>query len=153
MTRVLLVVAGSLVAVAGVVVAGMRWKWPLVLGAIKRLNRRVFNPIQLRSAGTPGAYAGIIRHVGRVSGTRYETPVGAVPTETGFAIVLPYGTTPDWLKNVVAAGHAELVAEGATHQVAVPRVVERTTIPGVIPDEFSLRLLAVDQVLLLDRAG
>ena len=30
-------------------------------------------------AGTPGAYASIMHHVGRTSGDPYETPVVAVP--------------------------------------------------------------------------
>src|SRR5690606_38296959 len=34
---------------------------------------------------------------------------GVVETERGLVVALPYGTTPDWLKNVTAAGSAELV--------------------------------------------
>ena len=39
------------------------------------------------------------------------------PTADGFAIALPYGTTADWLTNVLSAGHAVIVTEGTTHRV------------------------------------
>lgn len=107
-----------LFATIGVVfVVGMRRKHPAVLGAVRRTNRAVFNPMQMKSAGTPGAYASVIHHVGRASGNEYRTPVGAVSTDDGFVIALPYGTEADWLKNVLAAGTATLVHEGETHPI------------------------------------
>ncbi len=44
-------------------------KSPLVLRPIIAMSKRFMNPAQMRTAGTRGAYAGIIRHRGRVSGT------------------------------------------------------------------------------------
>jgi len=38
----------------------------------------------MKTAGTPGAYAGAITHVGRRSGRVYETPVGPFATDDGF---------------------------------------------------------------------
>ena len=67
-------------AVGLVFVLGMRAKSPIVQGAIIWLGKHAFNKVQLRTAGTPGAYAAIIRHRGRVSGTAYETPVGVTAT-------------------------------------------------------------------------
>lgn len=77
---------------------------PCVLNAVRRVNRAIFNPLQMKSAGTPGAYASVIRHHGRTSGRPYETPVGAVTTDDGFVIVLVYGSNTDWLKNCSPAG-------------------------------------------------
>jgi len=80
----------------------------------------VTNPRQLRTAGRPGAYASVVHHVGRSSGSPYRTPVVAVPADDGFLIALPYGRGVDWARNVVASGSATLEHEGATHLVGRP---------------------------------
>ena len=94
----------GLAAIALVYLLGMRSKSPLVLGPLIRLQRVIINPRQMRSAGTPGAYAAVIRHRGRTSGLPYETPVGVVATDDGFLIALVYGSRTNWLRNVLAAG-------------------------------------------------
>ena len=48
-----------LVAIALVFVLGMRAKSPLVLDPLIRLQRATINPRQMRSAGSPGAYAAV----------------------------------------------------------------------------------------------
>ncbi len=101
----------------------LRTKFSPVLTAIRRLNRVVWNPRAMKAAGRPGAYASVIRHIGRITGAQYETPVGAVRTEDGFVIALPYGTSPDWLKNVLAARSAVIVDEGDTFRVEAPELV------------------------------
>jgi deazaflavin-dependent oxidoreductase (nitroreductase family) len=111
------------VAVLGAVwFLGMRSKWPPVLDFQRKVNRRFINPRQMRTAGSPGAYAAVIRHTGRKSGKAYETPVVPLPSGDRFVIVLPYGARPDWVQNVLAAGTAELVHEGATCTVGSPVV-------------------------------
>lgn len=140
-------------AVGSVLVIGMRRKSPLVLDTVRRLNRAVFNPQQMRSAGTPGAYASVIHHRGRSSGRAYETPVGAVSTDEGFVIALPYGTHSDWVKNVLASGSATLVTEGSTYAVDEPEIVSMEGIEAWFPpqDQRSHRLFGVDQGLRLRR--
>lgn len=130
---------------------GMRNKWTPVLDVQRRVNHRVFNPRQMRSAGTPGAYAAVIHHTGRTSGRPYETPVVPFPTVDGFLIVLPYGTSPDWVRNVLAAGTAELVHEGETFTVGSPEV--RQIRPGDVPagEERALRLFDNTQCLVVQR--
>ena len=125
MKWVVIVLVVLVLLVAGVLATfliGMRTKARPVLSAVRRMNRRFTNPRQMRSAGTPGAYAAVIRHTGRKSGRAYETPVGAEPTEDGFVIVLPYGVHTDWVANVMAAGSATIVHEGETYVVDHPRV-------------------------------
>lgn len=114
-------------AVLSVFTLGMRTKSPVVLKAIRRMNRAVFNPRQL-DAGTAGAYASVIVHVGRRTGASYETPVVAESTGDGFVIALPYGSQADWLKNVLAIGSATIVHEGSAHRVADPEVVPMETV-------------------------
>jgi hypothetical protein len=73
----------GLVAVAVSFLLGMRARSRPLLDAVRRFNRAVSNPRQMRSAGTPGAYAAVIRHTGRTSGRPYATPIGAV-TQDGI---------------------------------------------------------------------
>ena len=137
----------------GVLLFGMRTKHPVVLGAVRRFNRDVGNPQQLKNAGQPGAFAGIIRHVGRSSGRAYETPIGATATDEGFVIALPYGPDVDWLKNVVAAGTATLVHEGATYTVDQPQVVATTSVTEHLDakEQRVLRVFGVQECVVLHR--
>lgn len=120
---VVAVVVLVLVALGAVWFIGMRTKWRPVIDFQRRVNRRVFNPRQMRKAGSPGAYAGIVRHTGRRSGRPYETPVVPLPADDGFVIVLVYGDRTEWVRNVLAAGRATIVLEGETHEVVDPVVV------------------------------
>ncbi len=140
------------------VMVGMRMKSPRALHLVRRVNRAVTNPIQMRSAGQPGAYASIIRHRGRISGQRYETPVAAETTDDGFVIALPYGTTADWLKNLLADGMATIIDEGETYEVDQPEVRPLASEIDWFPvaDQGNLRRFRVEQcvrVRRVDRAG
>ena len=128
------VAAGALsIAAASVWFLGMRRKWGPVLDAQRRINRALMNPRQLRTAGHPGAYAGVVHHVGRRTGTAHRTPVAPYPTDDGFVVALPYGTRPDWVRNVLAAGTARIEHEGRTFEVVEPRIVAATDAPVVFP--------------------
>ena len=102
---------------------GMRTNSPAVVGRVRRFNKAVTNPRVMQTAGTPGSTTSVIRHVGRSSGTDYATPIGAVQTEDGFVIGLPYRLDADWMKNVLAAGSATIVKDGIDHAVVEPEVV------------------------------
>lgn len=134
-------------------VLGMRAKSPLVLDPIIWFSRKVLNPRQMRSAGTPGAYAGVIRHRGRVSGRAYATPVGIVPADDGFLIALPYGTHAQWLRNVLASGSATIDHEGHTYAVDRPELIPMDAVADHFPvgDRRSARLLRTDRCLRLRR--
>lgn len=91
---------------------------------LARFNRHVTNPIQRLWAGWAPTF-GILEHVGRKSGTRYRTPLSVFGTDEGVAILLTYGPNRDWLKNITAAGGAEMRRHGRTIRLAEPRVVTR----------------------------
>ena len=128
---------------------GRRAKSPTVQGLVRRMNRRFGNPYQMRSAGQPGAYASIIRHVGRRSGTAYETPIVPFPIDGGFVVALAYGTRPDWLHNVLAAGTATLLGEARPSGREDPEVVPAADIVDALPvkELRSLGRFKVDQAL------
>jgi deazaflavin-dependent oxidoreductase (nitroreductase family) len=143
----------GLVAIALVFVLGMRAKSRLVLDPLIWLQRVIINPRQMRSAGTPGAYASVIRHRGRTSGRPYETPVGAVVVDDGFVIALVYGSRTNWLKNVVANGSATIVHEGRTYQVDQPEIVPMEAVKArfTADDQRGFRRYAIDQALRVRR--
>ncbi len=146
-------VALAVGAGAAALLLGMRRRSPRVLTTVRRVNRAVFNPRQMSSAGSPGAYASVIHHRGRASGTNYETPVAAVPTGDGFVIALVYGRNTDWLRNVLADGTATIVHEGDTVAVHRPEVIPVAEAADHFPakDLRSLRLFGVDQCLRVRR--
>jgi deazaflavin-dependent oxidoreductase (nitroreductase family) len=153
----LVTLAGALLLVCCtllvVFLLGMRSKSPFVLRPVIWLSRAVFNPMQMRSAGTPGAYAAVIRHRGRSSGRSYETPVGAVATDDGFVIALVYGSHTNWLQNVLASGSATIVHEGTAYAVDRPEIVPLGAAAAWLSasDQRGLRLFAVDQCLRVRR--
>lgn len=151
--RMVAVVVLVVVSVAVAFLLAMRAEVPRVQDSVRRLNRAFFNPRQMRTAGTPGAYAAVIRHVGRRSGATYETPVGAEPTDAGFVVALPYGARPDWVQNVMAAGSATLVHDGGTHAVDRPELVPMDDVAHHFTpaDQRAHRLFGIDRALRVHR--
>ena len=88
-----------------------------------RLFTRAMRPLAMRSAGREGTATSVVRHVGRRSGRTYQTPVVVARHDDSFLIALPYGERTDWLKNVLAAGSAAIVAGGHSYEVDRPEVI------------------------------
>ena|SRR5947209_2046224 len=116
---------------------------------LARFNRHVTNPIQRTWAGVLPGFA-IVQHTGRTSGRVYRTPVNAFPAEGGFTILLTYGATTDWLRNLEAAG-GELLHRRNRYQLAAPRVVHGAAGRALLPRPARLasRLLRNDTVLFV----
>ena len=109
------------------------WPRPL-LAAVRVSNKYLLNPLMRTRAGRKNGYAAVIRHTGRKSGKQYSTPVGAERVQDGFIIPLGYGPRVDWLQNVLAAGRATLSANGETHEVTEPEVIDAATaLPRLSP--------------------
>lgn len=151
-------VLGLVALAAGVLltlVVVMRTKNPRALAVVRQFNRRFNNPRMLRAAGRSGSRLAVIRHVGRRSGTPYSTPIGVFPQgDDGFLAVLSYGSGTDWLRNVRAAGSAELVSDGQTYRVTAERVIGRAEALPHVPREQVpfVHLFGVTDFLVLRRA-
>ncbi|MEE6139253.1 nitroreductase family deazaflavin-dependent oxidoreductase [Mycobacterium sp. 050128] len=65
----------------------------------------------------------MIEHTGRRSGAHYATPVATERVSDGFIVPLPYGVDVDWLRNVLAAGHATIRADGQSYRVVEPEII------------------------------
>ncbi|WP_345799976.1 nitroreductase family deazaflavin-dependent oxidoreductase [Microbacterium sp. AZCO] len=70
----------------------------------------------------------VIHHRGRKSGTEFATPIAVVPTSDRSIVLigLPWGTTTNWARNVVAAQGADLTWKGRTIRTTDPRIVDPT---------------------------
>ena len=111
-----------------------------------------------RRVSTPGVHSDEARHRGRISGQPYETPVGAEATDDGFVIGLPYGTTTDWVKHLLADGTATIVNVGGDLRGrpagGEPPASENARFPTA--DQRNLRRFRIEQcvrVRRVDRSG
>jgi deazaflavin-dependent oxidoreductase (nitroreductase family) len=110
------------------------------LNRLRFLNKRIFNRVTLRFAGSSFSPISIIRHVGRRSGSHYITPVIAVkPFGDQFIFALPYGHNVDWYRNILAAGRGTVVCHGREYQVEKPEPLDAQT--GSVALPFVLRLI------------
>src|SRR3954452_3675373 len=117
------------------------------VGPIKRtwlrLIKHTLNPIAVRTARAGWGPISLVRHVGRKSGTRYETPLILARAPGGFVAELTYGPQVSWYRNVTAAGRCEIVYRGRTHRISSiePYDTERGLRAYGFPAEFVLRVL------------
>ncbi|MGO9927456.1 MAG: nitroreductase family deazaflavin-dependent oxidoreductase [Mycobacterium sp.] len=120
-----------------------------------RWNRLATNKLFRLWAGWVPAM-GLLSHAGRRSGRVYRTPLNVFPTADGVAIFLPYGAeTTEWLKNVQAAGGAQMQRYGKTFRVSQPRVVPKSQCQIVVAARWRpiYALAPFSETLLLTRTS
>jgi deazaflavin-dependent oxidoreductase (nitroreductase family) len=112
-----------------------------------QVNKRVFNPRAVAGGSWP-----VLTHVGRTSGTSYRTPLDAHAVDGGYLFVLVYGSGSDWVRNVLAAGHARLRIEGEEVALTAPRLVGEAEAFSALADEVRRppRLLRITEFLRMD---
>lgn len=116
---------------------------------VARFNERVTN--RLTRPFVPYLpWFGLVLHTGRRSGRRYRTPVNVFEQDGGFVIALTYGSSAQWVENVLAAGGCELITRGRRHRLVAPELFRdergRSVPPLVRP---ALRALGVAEFLRL----
>lgn len=93
----------------------------LIPPLMERLQIKYMNPVVRRVAPhLPGL--AIVKHRGRKSGTAYETVVTPYRKGDVLAVALAHGKT-NWVKNVLAAGEADVHLRGRDVHIINPRVV------------------------------
>ncbi|GAA0973408.1 hypothetical protein GCM10009555_028180 [Acrocarpospora macrocephala] len=114
------------------------------------VNKRVFNPRAIASGTWP-----VLTHVGRISGTRYRTPLDAHPVDGGYLFILVYGSRSDWVQNVLAADGARLRVDGREVELAAPRLVGKEEAFQALSAEVPRppRLLRITEFLRMDLAA
>ena len=99
---------------------------PIVFPAwMDRFQIKYMNPVVRRAAPYLPTFA-VIKHRGRKSGKSYETVVNAYRKGNVLAILLGHGKT-DWVKNVLAAGGADVHLFRRDVHITNPRVLPAGT--------------------------
>ncbi len=112
------------------------------------INKRGFNKLAIRRR----MYT-VLVHTGRKSGKSYRTPLEALPVDGGYVIFIIYTDKSDWLKNVLAAGSAQLeLKDGKVVSLTNPRVIPATEAMTLLPstDGTPPGVLNVTEALRLD---
>ncbi len=114
---------------------------------IGEVNKRVFNPREIRNGERP-----VLTHVGRSSGTVYQTPLDAHPVEGGYIFIVMYGSESDWVKNILAAGTATLTVAGDEIDVTSPRLISKDEAFQVLAETTKAppEILKVTEYLRMD---
>ena len=101
------------------------------------------NRVTSRQARSGHGPFSLVRHVGRKTGTVYETPIILARTSEGFVTELTYGPEVSWYRNIVAAGGCEITFKG--RQYRSDRIEPCSTVRGLDafgnPRKLILRLL------------
>src|SRR3954452_20975620 len=96
----------------------------------------------------------VVSHVGRRSGRTYRAPVNLFRRGDDYVIALTYGAGSQWVRNVLAAGGADVETRGRHLPLVDPKLVRdpaRSFVPELVL--IPLRLANVDEFMLLKRAG
>jgi deazaflavin-dependent oxidoreductase (nitroreductase family) len=88
---------------------------------VDRLQVRYMNPAVRRVARFLPTFA-VVKHRGRKSGKSYETVVNVYRKRSVLTILLGHGNA-DWVKNVLAAGEADVRLYGRDLRITNPRIV------------------------------
>lgn len=87
----------------------------------ERLQIKYINPVVAPIARHLPTF-GVIKHRGRKSGKLYETVVSPLRNGNLVAVALAHGKT-NWVKNVLAAGTADMRLSGREVHLVRPRVI------------------------------
>jgi len=120
--------------------------------SLARFNRVATNRVLGPLARYLPGFA-VVSHVGRRSGRTYRTPVNLFRRGDDYVIVLMYGADSQWVRNVVAAGSADIETRGRRLHLVDPDVVRdpaRSLVPK--PVRLPVQLANVDEFMLLKRA-
>jgi deazaflavin-dependent oxidoreductase (nitroreductase family) len=98
---------------------------------VERLQIKYFNPLIRPLARFLPTFA-IVKHRGRTSGKEYETVVNAFRKGNVLAIGLAHGKT-NWVKNVLAAGEADVHLFRRDVHITNPRVLPAGTDDPTLP--------------------
>lgn len=98
---------------------------------IERLQIKYMNPVVGKVARYLPSFA-TVKHTGRTSGKPYETVVNAYRKGNVMAVMLLHGKT-NWVKNVLAAGEADVRLFRHDVHIVNPRVLPAGTDDPALP--------------------
>jgi len=98
---------------------------------VERLQIKYMNPVVGKVARYLPSFA-TIKHRGRTSGKPYQTVVNAYRKGDVLAVMLGHGKT-NWVKNVLAAGEADVHLFRRDVHITNPRIVPAGTDDPTLP--------------------
>ena len=115
----------------------------LARGTFLWLLSNTVNRAAARAARSGHGPFSLVRHVGRKTGTVYETPLILARVADGFVAELTYGPDVDWYRNTVAAGRCLIIFRSVEHPVdaVAPCPTEEGLRAFGYPRSIVLRLL------------
>lgn len=116
---------------------------------MRPFTTRVVNPLTRRVAGwLPGF--GLLTYTGRKSGKTYRTPLNVFRRGDTFVVALTYGSDAQWVKNVLAAGEAEMRWRRRMIRLGNPQMeIDRKGRLVPLPVRLFMRLLRVSEYLTM----
>jgi deazaflavin-dependent oxidoreductase (nitroreductase family) len=124
-------------------------KLPQRAGTLRANVFRTGNRIVRTIAGRR-IYA-LLRHRGRRSGREYSTPVAAWKAGSSVLVPMPWGTTTDWTRNVLAGEGCSIQIRGRWYLAREPQILSREAALSYIPPaaRAMARLLPIDSYMKL----
>ncbi len=96
---------------------------------------------------------GILTHTGRTSGHRYRAPIFVLRRGDDYVFALTYGSEAQWVKNILAAGAAEMRVRGHDLRLVEPEVfVDNTRRLMPFPYRLAGRVFLVTEFLRMRAA-
>jgi deazaflavin-dependent oxidoreductase (nitroreductase family) len=120
---------------------------------IRPFTTHVFNPLSRLVARWLPGFA-ILRYRGRRSGATYRTPLNVFRDGDDWIFALTYSSEVQWVRNVLAAGEADLEIRRRTIHLVQPEVFvdpDRRLMPQ--PVRFFLGLMRVSEFMRMRVAG
>lgn len=116
---------------------------------VTQINKRFFNKLELKKGERP-----VMLHLGRSSGREYRTPIDVDRVGDGFIAAVMYSSRSDWVRNVLAAGGAELTVGEERFDLVNPRIISREEALAQLPETFKAppKFLNVDEYFQADIA-
>lgn len=121
------------------------------LAVIRPFTTHVVNPFtRLFVAWLP--WFGVLHYRGRRSGKAYRIPMNVFPRGDRYVFALTYGSDVQWVKNVMAAGEAEVEKRGRRVRLSHPRLfVDRRQSRVPVAIRLILRAMRVQEFLEMTR--
>jgi len=92
------------------------------LRPLRRFAIRFVNPVTRLFAGWMPGFA-MLTYRGRSSGRVYRTPINVFRRGDDFIFALTYGSSSQWVKNVLAAGRCDMQRMGRHWELVEPELI------------------------------
>jgi deazaflavin-dependent oxidoreductase (nitroreductase family) len=113
--------------------------------------RATVNPVTRRFAGRLPGF-GILHYTGRRTGRALSTPLNVFHRDGRYVVALTYGSSAQWVQNVLAAGEATLRTRGRMVRLVNPRLTRDAAdqVPAFVG--AMLLFLGTDEFLVMNVA-